>query len=227
MKRFYLIFAILLLSVTSIVAQVDDYSMYLRSAYEKVENKDYEGAERLYSIYKKMTGKTDSKLEALLDNAEKAESWKNSCYIIEIGDGTAYAIVNATLSKMPVTWENAQMKSGTCRVGGFTDWYTPSEEELMFILQDKNIAKRASGKNIWTSTKTTSQKGKKGSIFYEEENNYTALNEYGDEIIYKCIESWDRGFHKLFIYENTEFYSDKKEPKCSYIIIRKFNLQNN
>lgn len=227
MKRFYLIFAILLLSAISMVAQVDDYSMYLRSAYEKVENKDYEGAEKLYSIYKKMTGKTDSKLESLLENAEKKESWKNLCHIIEIGDGTAYAVVKASLSKMQITWDNAQKKSATCRVGGFTDWYTPSAEELVLILQDKNIAQRASGKKIWTSEKSTSQKGKKGTIFYEEQNYYTALNEFGDEIVYQCIESWNNGFHKFYVYEDSEFYSDKKEPKCSYIIIRKFNLQNN
>lgn len=68
MKTKFLLFAFLAMVTLSVSAQSDNYSNYLNKALSSIENGDCEAAKKWYNVYKDLSGKTVSSVEALIQD---------------------------------------------------------------------------------------------------------------------------------------------------------------
>lgn len=148
MKRICLIILLLIGTIISVNAQ--DYSSYLRTAYQHLAEGNAESAERNYSVYKKLTNERDIDFEALLQEL-KFGDWKKSCYIINLGNGYALAVQKPDGKSLD--FESAEAICTGNRLGGFTDWHMPTKEEMQIIISNVSLPRFDHMSNqYWTSS---------------------------------------------------------------------------
>ena len=87
-----LLFAVMALMTLGVSAQTD-YSKYLDKVMEKLEEKDCDAAQKLYNVYKDLSGKSASSIEVMITDCQKGP-YKDSYNVgdkMKI-DGSVYVV---------------------------------------------------------------------------------------------------------------------------------------
>lgn len=211
MKKILLLLNVLLFTFN---LSAQNYDSYLQSAYTALEEGKIEVAQSSYSIYKKMTGRTDLDFETLLKD-KIDNDWKKSCYIIKVNDTLSLAVQHIDKQQIQVSYQVAEIKAKASRLGNFTDWRLPQKSDLYLILP-----------NISSPEKEL--------LYWIRENEYEIITEYSsgrkertylvwyyamNNISYKVIET----YYECKKNNNISETRGNKEACHNFLIIRKFN----
>lgn len=161
MKRFLSI--LLVAFVATIVMQAQDNTNYLAKAFELLLEGNIESAEKHYIVHKKLTGQTDNDFEALLqEKKEKGTQhiWEEYCFMISSSD-SILAVQKVSISNQTFSWSEANRIATSSRLGEYSDWRLPTEEELSIILCNLSLVDFCPNKSnpiadenwYWTTTK--------------------------------------------------------------------------
>lgn len=85
MKTKLFIFLMLTWGTFNCKAQTDDYSTYLDKAREKIEAGDCEAAQKLYNVYKELTGKNNIGIETGIEECQQNRTTINNQGYIDLG----------------------------------------------------------------------------------------------------------------------------------------------
>lgn len=129
------IFILLAMLITAFAVQAQNNETYLSKAFELLLEGNVKSAENHYTVYKKLSGKTDADFETMLqtEKANKENAWMDECYIIDIDNEYALAVQKSSISKKAQKFDDALRYARSSRLGGFTDWYLPDLNELTIV----------------------------------------------------------------------------------------------
>lgn len=159
MKKFLSI--LIVAFVATSVMQAQDNTNYLAKAFELLLKGNLESAEKHYIVHKKLTGQMDADFEAMLQEEKgKKNTWEDDCFMISYSD-SILAVQKISVSNKTFCLSDANRIATSSRMGGYTDWRLPTEEELSVILSNlsqvdfcHNKSEPAADENwYWTTTK--------------------------------------------------------------------------
>lgn len=171
MRKIFILWAML---ITAFAVQAQNNETYLSKAFELLLEGNVKSAENHYTVYKKLSGKTDADFEAMLQNdkANQKDAWRDECYIIDVDSQYALAVQKSSISEKMLLYNDASLYAQSSRVAGFTDWRLPSLKEMMLIVSNlpyntfdfkreiKYFGNREEIDSYWTTTIGTNAEGK-------------------------------------------------------------------
>ena len=159
-KILLLVFSILIMSSTVLAQETTNY---LAKAFELLLEGNVESAEKHYTVHKKLTGQTDNDFEALLQEKKETGTqhiWEDYCFMISSSD-SILAVQKVSISNQTFSWSEANRIATSSRLGEYSDWRLPTEEELSIILCNLSLVDFCPNKSnpiadenwYWTTTK--------------------------------------------------------------------------
>ena len=122
--------------ITAFAVQAQNNETYLSKAFELLLEGNVKSAENHYTVYKKLSGKTDADFETMLqtEKANKENAWMDECYIIDIDNEYALAVQKSSfLEAKGYIHSDASRLAKSSRLGSFTDWRLPTLDEISIV----------------------------------------------------------------------------------------------
>lgn len=122
--------------ITAFAVQAQNNETYLSKAFELLLEGNVKSAENHYTVYKKLSGKTDADFETMLqtEKANKGNAWMDECYIIDIDNEYALAVQKSSfLEAKEYSHSDASRLAKSSRLGIFTDWRLPTLDEISIV----------------------------------------------------------------------------------------------
>ena len=191
------IFILLAMLITAFAVQAQNNETYLRKAFELLLEGNVKSAENHYTVYKKLSGKTDADFETMLqtEKANKENAWMDECYIIDIDNEYVLAVQKSSfLEAKRYIHSDASRLAKSSRLGSFTDWRLPTLDEISIVFA--NLPS--------------------GTIKYFNDNN-------ADYYWTSVIQEGAFVYVSRFGSKSTTIYTSCKN---NYIIVRKFKKNN-
>lgn len=130
------IFILLAMLITAFAVQAQNNATYLSKAFELLLEGNVKSAENHYTVYKKLSGKTDADFETMLqtEKANKENAWMDECYIIDIDNEYALAVQKSSfLEAKEYSHSDASRLAKSSRLWSFTDWRLPTLDEISIV----------------------------------------------------------------------------------------------
>lgn len=194
MRKIFILWAML---ITAFAVQAQNSETYLTKAFELLLEGNVKSAENHYTVYKKLSGKTDADFETMLqtEKANKENAWMDECYIIDIDNEYALAVQKSSfLEAKEYSHSDAFRLAKSSRLGSFTDWRLPTLDEISIVFA--NLPS--------------------GTIKYFNDINAD----------YYWTSSVATNNRNIFVYRDGEEYNCSDSCRCNFIIVRKFKKIN-